>query len=85
MSVFDKRHFVFKLIDTEGRCGRCGTKNVGAQSDYPNTHLTVWCRACGARATVRVRSKHTAGRIAAAACYALKRQYTAAVAEELMK
>jgi transcription elongation factor Elf1 len=86
MSFWDKRPKVLKLIEIEGECGHCGRVHmISAWTDHVNKHLFVACRACGAKATVRVKAKHTAGRVAAAACYALKRQYTAAVAEELMK
>jgi transcription elongation factor Elf1 len=86
MSFWDKRSKVLKLIEIDGECGHCGmVHTISAWTDHKDRHLFVACRSCGAKASLRVRAKHTAGRVAAAACYALKKQYVAAVAEELMR
>ena len=85
---FDKTIDAMKLINRNVtyRCGHCGAGfQLRAWREFPKMGLRVVCEACGAKASVRVKPKHTAARVAAAACYALKKQYNKAVAEELMK
>ena len=86
---FDKTIDAMKLINGSTvtyRCGHCGkAAGLHAWREFPEMGLRVVCEVCGAKASVRIRPKHPAHRIAAAACYALKKQYNKAVAEELMK
>ena len=85
---FDKTLDAIRLIDLKPQyhCGHCGVAGkVHAYREFPHMGIRLICMVCGAKASVRIRPKHPAHRIAAAACYALKKQYNKAVAEELMK
>jgi len=81
----DKRRQIMALVN-KGRCGHCGVVGqVCSQVPYPNVVLEVWCRACGSSAVVRMKGKHAAARIAAHACWLLKKHYVESVTKELMR